>query len=82
MKKKDHIKIENRGKVDEDLLIITEDFLKKLYFEIDKGDFRKISPKLFYVLDYKYLEPDEEFGFEFTLLSDIFKGRVEIRKIK
>lgn len=80
--KRERIKIENRGKVDEDLLIKTEDFIKKLYFDIDKGDFRKISPKLFYILDYIYLEENEEFGFEFTLLTDIFKGRIEIRKIK
>ena len=80
--KKERIKIENRGKVDEDLLYKTEEFIKQLYFEIDKGDFRKISPKLFYILDYIYLEENEEFGFEFTLLTDIFKGRIEIRKIK
>lgn len=80
--KSEHIRIENRGKVDEDLLFITEEFIKFLCYEVDKGDFKKISPKLFYILDKEDLEENEEFGFEFTLLSDIFKGRIEIRKVK
>ena len=81
-KNTDKVKIENRGKVDAELLSLTETFIKFLCFDLDKGDFKKISPKLFYVLDREYLENNEKFGFEFTILSDIFKGRIEIRKIK
>ena len=64
------------------MLFLQISFIKFLCYEVDKGDFKKISPKLFYILDKEDLEENEEFGFEFTLLSDIFKGRIEIRKVK
>lgn len=82
MKNSRYIKIENRGKVDEDLLIKTEEFINFINFDLDNGLFIRLCPKMFYILKEKELKDDEEFGFEFTLLSDIFKGRVEIRKIK
>ena len=77
-----YIKIENRGKVDIPLLNKTENFIKFLYFDFQRGIFSKLSPKLFKVLKYEELKTDEEFGFEFTVLFNIFKGRVEIRKQK
>lgn len=82
MKNSRYIKIENRGKVDEELLIKTEEFIKKLSFDLDNGQFQRLCPKMFYILKETELNEDEEFGFEFTLLFDIFKGRVEIRKLK
>ena len=82
MKNSRYIKIENRGKVDEDLLIKTEEFINFINFDLDNGLFIRLCPKMFYILKEKELKDDEEFGFEFTLLSDIFKGRIEIRKVK
>lgn len=82
MKNKKYVKIENRGKVEEELLFKTEDFLKFLLYDFQKGDFNILNPKMFYVFNEEELKNDEEFGFEFTLFSDIFKGRVEIRKKK
>ena len=77
-----YIKIENRGKVEIDLLNKTEEFIKKLCFDLDKGKFFKLDPKMFKVLKPEKLNENEEFGFEFTILFSIFKGRVEIRKQK
>ena len=76
------VKIENRGKVEISLLTKTENFINFLYFEFQKGIFAKLSPKLFKVLKQDELNEDEEFGFEFTIIFNIFKGRVEIRKQK
>lgn len=77
-----YIKIENRGKVDISLLNKTEEFIKFLCFDFQRGIFFKLSPKLFKVLKLKELNDYEEFGFEFTVIFNIFKGRVEIRKQK
>lgn len=77
-----YIKIENRGKVELFLLNKTEEFIKFLCFDLDKGKFYKLGPKLFRVLKINELHEDEEFGFEFTIIFNIFKGRVEIRKQK
>lgn len=77
-----YIKIENRGKINMNLLNKTESFIKRFYFDIDNGQFSKLSPKIFKVLKPEELEEDEEFGFEFTIIFNIFKGRVEIRKQK
>lgn len=82
MKDKKYVKIENRGKVEEELLFKTEDFLKFLLYDFQKGDFNILNPKMFYVFNEEELKKDDDFGFEFTLFSDIFKGRVEIRKKK
>lgn len=84
MRNKDtkYIKIENRGKVDISLLSKTEEFIKFLYFDFQRGIFSKLNPKLFKVLKREELNIEEEFGFEFTVFFDIFKGRVEIRKQK
>lgn len=77
-----YIKIENRGKIEFSLLQKTENFIKSLYFDINKGAFAKLSPKMFKVLKPEELNDNEEFGFEFTIIFNIFKGRVEIRKQK
>lgn len=77
-----YIKIENRGKIEMGLLQKTESFIKELCFDINKGQFSKLSPKMFKVLKPEELTEQEEFGFEFTILFNIFKGRVEIRKQK
>lgn len=84
MIKKDlkYIKIENRGKVDEDLLIISENLLKKIYFEVEGGIFQTLCPKMFNILKEEDLREEEICGFEFTLLYDIFKGRVHIKQTK
>lgn len=83
MKNLKYIKIENRGKVDNDILLSkTEDFIRKLFFEIDNGRFLIFNPKMIYVLKETELNENEELGFRFTLLFDIFKGRVIIAKIK
>lgn len=76
------IKIENRGKVSPELLEKTEDFINYLYFELNNGAFKKLSPKLFRVIESSCLKEDEIFGFECTLLFDIFKGRINIIKKK
>lgn len=75
-----YVKIENRGKIDFSLLSKTEEFIKQLCFDVDKGIFLKLSPKLFKVLKNEELEETEELGFQFTILFNVFKGRVEIRK--
>ena len=80
--KSKYIKIENRGKVDIPLLNKTEDFIKFLCFDFQRGMFYKLNPKLFKVLKLEDLNQDEEFGFEFTVIFNIFKGRIEIRKQK
>lgn len=77
-----YVKIENRGKVDIPLLIKTEEFIKFLCFDFQRGSFFNLSPKLFKVLKLEELNENEEFGFEFTVIFNIFKGRVEIRKQK
>lgn len=77
-----YIKIENRGKVNVSLLQKTEEFIKFLCFDFQRGIFYKLSPKLFKVLKESELNQNEEFGFEFTVIFNIFKGRIEIRKQK
>jgi hypothetical protein len=77
-----YVKIENRGKVDIPLLQKTEEFIKFLCFDFQRGMFYKLSPKLFKVLKKEELGENEEFGFEFTVIFNIFKGRIEIRKQK
>ena len=77
-----YIKIENRGKVDISLLNQTEEFIKFLCFDFQRGMFYKLSPKLFKILKLEELNENEEFGFEFTVIFNIFKGRIEIRKQK
>ena len=79
MKTTDLIKIENRGKVEEDLLIITENFIQRFYYDLN---FKKFYPKMFYILKKKELKDNEEFGFIFSVLFDIFKGKISICKIK
>jgi len=73
------IKIENRGKVEPEELEITENLIKHLY-SATKGDFESISPKMFYILKKEEINEDELCGFEFTILSSSFKGRIEIRQ--
>ena len=63
MKNSRYIKIENRGKVDEELLIKTEEFIKKLSFDLDNGQFQRLCPKMFYILKETELNEYEEFGF-------------------
>lgn len=82
MKKRNSVKIENRGKVELFLLLQTEQFINNLYYYLDKGNFRKLEPKLFRVLKKEQLNDNEEFGFEFIVLFNIFKGKIEIRKQK
>ena len=55
MKNSRYIKIENRGKVDEDLLIKTEEFIKFLCFDFQRGIFFKLSPKLFKVFKFLFI---------------------------
>lgn len=77
-----YVKIENRGKIDIPLLNKTEEFIKFLCFDFQRGMFYKLSPKLFKVLKVEGLDESEEFGFEFTVIFNIFKGRIQIRKQK
>lgn len=73
------IKIENKGKVEPEELEFAEDMIKHLY-SITKGEFESISPKMFYILSKSEIEEYELGGFEFTILSSSFKGRIEVRK--
>lgn len=74
------VKIENRGKCSEEELIFTEEMLDFICNKLNKGAFMKIDPKMFYVLKKSEIEENELGGFEFTICSSFFKGRIEIRE--
>lgn len=80
--RKRYIKIENRGKVSQKLLKKTEDFLYYIFYDLDGGLFKRLCPKMIYVLKKSELSEGEMCGFCFFLNSDIFKGNVEIRLLE
>lgn len=74
------VKIENRGKCSEEEVKTTEVLLDYICNTLQKGAFMKIEPKMFYVLKKSEMEDDEVCGFEFTINSSFYKGRIEIRE--
>lgn len=78
----DYIKIENRGKVSRERLAKTEELMKKVTYQLDRGRFQNLCPKMYMVLTKEELESNESIGFQVTLFFDIFKGHVHIKKQK
>ena len=72
------IKIENRGKVEQEDLVLVEELIEHISL-INNKEFLTICPKMFYALKPSEIREDEICGFEFTILSSYFKGRIEIK---
>ena len=82
MNEEKYIKIENRGKIKSNKIKGIENFIKFIYYENNRGEFQSLFPKLFFALKEEELNTNEDVGFQFTLLFDRFKGRVNICKLR
>lgn len=79
---KEQIRIENKGKISKNRYELTEELIQKIVYGLGENSLIKFCPKMYNICTLDNLTEEESIGFYFTLLFDIFKGKVYIKKQK